>query len=79
MSRKQRVTARSSTESKYKELADLTAEITRIQSLLNEIGFHLKQTPIAQCDNLSVNALAFNLVFHARTKHIEIDAYFIRD
>ncbi|XP_019157743.1 PREDICTED: LRR receptor-like serine/threonine-protein kinase GSO1 [Ipomoea nil] len=36
--RKQRTVARSSTEAKYKELADVSAEVTWLVSLLHEIG-----------------------------------------
>ena len=36
--------------------------------------------PIAMfCDNKSVVDLTANLVYHARTKHIEIDCHFIRE
>ena len=31
------------------------------------------------CDNVSALALAFNPVFHARTKHIEVDYHFVRE
>ena len=31
------------------------------------------------CDNVSAKELAYNSVFHSRTKHIEIDLHFIRD
>lgn len=62
--------ARSSTESEYTALAHTTSEIVWIQSSLK---------PILWCDNLSANALAANPVFHARTKHIEIDVHFVQD
>ena len=35
--------------------------------------------PILWCDNLSALALAYNLVFHARTMHIEVNYHFIRE
>uniref|UniRef100_A0A803P8J1 Integrase catalytic domain-containing protein n=1 Tax=Cannabis sativa TaxID=3483 RepID=A0A803P8J1_CANSA len=35
--------------------------------------------PTVWCDNQSIVLLAANPVLHARTKHIEIDLYFVRD
>ena len=31
------------------------------------------------CDNLSTVQLAANPILHARTKHVELDLYFVRD
>ncbi|KAM6562061.1 hypothetical protein CsatB_022059 [Cannabis sativa] len=78
-SKKQAVVSRSSTESEYRALALVTAEITWIESLLNELSFPLPGTSITWCDNLSASALASNPVYHARTKHIELDIHFVRD
>ena len=37
------------------------------------------QHAILKCDNHSAFKLAFNLVFHARSKHIKLDYHFIRE
>ncbi|WVY95774.1 hypothetical protein V8G54_027925 [Vigna mungo] len=78
-SRKQKVVSRSSTESEYRALADLAAEIAWTHSLLYELRLPLPRKPTLWCDNLSARTLASNPVMHARSKHIEIDMHYIRD
>ena len=76
-SRKQQVVARSNIESEYRALASVTIELIWIKSLLDELQFPLHHRPIAWCVNLSAYALAHNLVYHSRTKHIKVDVHFI--
>jgi hypothetical protein len=47
-------------------------------TLLREIG-HPQPQPVLWCDNQSTIALTKDPVFHARTKHIEMRYFFIRD
>jgi histone deacetylase 1/2 len=77
--RKQATVSRSSTESEYKAMANATAEIMWVQSLLKELG--VRDSPMARLwfDNLGATYLSANPVFHARTKHIEIDYHFVRE
>jgi histone deacetylase 1/2 len=78
-SRKQPTVSRSSTEAEYKSVANATAKIIWVQGLLQELGVYLKQAPTLWCDNLDATYLSMNLVFHARTKHIEVDYHFVRE
>jgi histone deacetylase 1/2 len=76
---KQRTVARSSTEAEYKALADGTAEILWIRSLLAELRISTSSMTTLWCDNLGATFLSANPVFHARTKHVEVDYHFICD
>ncbi|KAL8107926.1 hypothetical protein AgCh_024361 [Apium graveolens] len=78
-SRKQRTVSRSSTEAEFKGLANATAELMWIESLLNELNIKLPQPPTLWCDNLGATYLSANPVFHSRAKHIEIDFHFVRE
>ncbi|GJS24303.1 gag/pol polyprotein [Tanacetum coccineum] len=69
----------SSTEAKYKALADIVAELTWLQALLHELGIRSSLTPILWCDNLGATYLSANPFFRARTKHVEIDYHFVRE
>ena len=60
-------------------MANATAELIWVQSLLAELGVSVTQTPCLWCDNLGAAYLAANHVFHARAKHIEIDFHFVRE
>lgn len=69
----------SSTKAKYKALTHATSKVIWIQSLLGESHFQLSTMPMLCCDNQGAIALAYNLVYYAKTKHVEPDIYFIRD
>ena len=78
-SRKQPTVSRSSTEAEYKAFANGTAEATWIQSVLKELGVSQPKPPSLWCDNLGATYLSVNPMFHARTKHIEVDFHFVRE
>ena len=78
-SRKQPTVSRSTTEAEYKALANGTAEAIWVQSILKELGLCLPRPPVLWCENLGATYLTANPVFHARTKHIEVDFHFVRE
>lgn len=77
-SRKQATMSRSSTEAEYKALANVTAEIMWIQTLLQELGVNAPKAAKVWCDNIGAKYMSANPVFHARTKHIEV-YHFVRE
>jgi len=77
--KKQATVSRSSTEAEYKALANATVEIIWVQSILDELGVLQSKVPILWCDNIGATYLSANPVFHAGTKHIEVDYHFVRE
>lgn len=77
--RKQPTVSRSSTEAEYKAVANATAEVMWIQTLLQELGIESPRAAKLWCDNIGAKYLSQNPVFHARTKHIEVDYHFVRE
>ncbi|KAM6583522.1 hypothetical protein CsatB_010524 [Cannabis sativa] len=60
-------------------MASAVSEVSWLQSLLRELNNISPTVPSVWCDNQSTVLLAANPVLHARTKHIKIDLYFVRD
>jgi hypothetical protein len=77
--KKQHVVSLSSTEAEYRSMCLTTAEMYWIRMLFCELQLPLLSPPTLWCDNSGALALASNPVFHARTKHIEVDFHFIRE
>ena len=77
--RKQATVSRSSTEAEYKTVSNATPKLIWVQSLLRELGVSQDQPLVLWCDNIDATYLSSNPVFHAQTKHIEIDYHFVRE
>ena len=74
---KQATVSRSSIKGKYRALASSAAELCLIRMLLQDLGVFLPLPPLLWCDNVSALVIASNPMFHARTKHIEVDYHFV--
>jgi len=56
------------------------AELYWLRMLFKDLQLPILSSPIIWCDNIGASlALASNHVYHARTKHIEVDMHFIRE
>jgi histone deacetylase 1/2 len=50
-----------------------------MQSLLRELHVPQARPPVLWCDNIGATYLTANPVFHAHTKHIEVDFNFVQE
>ncbi|KAE8711850.1 hypothetical protein F3Y22_tig00110271pilonHSYRG00126 [Hibiscus syriacus] len=78
-SKKQKSVSRSTMEAEYKSVTDTTADVVWVGALLSELGIYQKEEPVIWCDNTSVVALSANPVYHAHTKHVDLDIHFVRE
>lgn len=59
-------------------MSSATSKIVCLQSLLILFGVPQSGATPLHADNTSAIYIAFDLVFHDRTKHIEVDCHYIR-
>jgi Reverse transcriptase (RNA-dependent DNA polymerase) len=78
-SKKQTVVARSTAEAEYRAMALDVAEMLWLRALLVELKIDQRAQMKLWCDNKSAIIIANNPVQHDRTKHIEIDRFFIKE
>ncbi|WVZ82885.1 hypothetical protein U9M48_030093 [Paspalum notatum var. saurae] len=78
-SKKQPVVSRSSAEAEYRAMSLAISEMMWVKNLLSEL-YVLRKGPLKLwCDNKSAINIANNPVQHDRTKHVEIDRFFIKE
>lgn len=78
-SKKQAVVSCSSAKAEYRAMALTCCEVTWLVELLKDLGLKDLGPVDLRCDNQAALYIAANPVFHARTKHIEIDCHYVRD
>src|SRR5579859_2165350 len=77
-SKKQNSVALSTAEAEYVAAGACCAQLLWMRQTLSDYGCEYNNIPLL-CDNESTIKLANNPVQHARTKHIDIRHYFLRD
>jgi hypothetical protein len=78
-SKKQTVVVRSTAEAEYRVMALSVTEMLWLRALLFELKMNQGTQMKLWCDNKSAISIANNPVQHDRTKHIEIDRFFIKE
>ncbi|GKA84382.1 putative ribonuclease H-like domain-containing protein [Tanacetum coccineum] len=76
--KKRTIVANSTTEAEYVAVASCYGQVLWIQNQMLDYGYNFMNTKIF-IDNESTICIVKNLVFHSKTKHIEIRHHFIRD
>jgi hypothetical protein len=77
--KKQLIVALSNMEVEYRNVVIVACEVVWLQKLLSKLGQSVDAHVVIYCDNINNILLANNMVYHARTKHIEVHYHFIRE
>ena len=78
-SKKQSIVSRLSAEAKYRAMAITVCEVVWLMALLIDLEVYHSQPGLLFYDNQVAMHIGENLVFHERTKYIEVDCHVVRD
>jgi Reverse transcriptase (RNA-dependent DNA polymerase) len=78
-SKRQERVAHSSAEAEYVSASEATKRVVWLRKNLGDMWEKQDMATVLFCDNKSVIAMAKNLVFHSRTKHINLKHHYIRE
>jgi hypothetical protein len=78
-SKRQPTVALSTTEAEYMAASHCTREAIWLRQLLDDMRCKYDEGTLIMCDNQGAIALAKNPVYHARTKHIEVQHHFVQE
>ncbi|KAL8153625.1 hypothetical protein V2J09_011385 [Rumex salicifolius] len=78
-SKNQSTVALSTKKTEYRAATMVAQECTWLLRLVQDLGQDTDYTVGIYCDNQSAIKLTTNLVFHVRTKHIEVHHHYIRE
>ena len=79
MSKKIKSVALSTIEAEYIAASMACCKAVWLQKLFSDLFGHVLDTTVILCDNQRGIRLSKNLVFHERSKHIDIRYHFIQD
>ncbi|XP_035845685.1 uncharacterized mitochondrial protein AtMg00810-like [Helianthus annuus] len=78
-SKKQSVVSRSSAEAEYRSMCAALCEIMWLINVLQELQVKIDLPVMLKCDSSAALSIAADSVFHDKTKHFEIDLFFLRE
>ena len=78
-SKKQNVVAHSSTKAEFRGMTLGLCEALWLRLLLQDLSYLSRQPIRLFCDNKAACDIAHNPIQHDRTKHVEVDRFFIKE